>query len=356
MTKKQETKEEGWIVKIPKTSKEIKLDKKDRLIIQTLLENARTTLPILSKITNLSKNSIINRMKNYEKIGLTNGSSTFIAMHRLGLEFFSIGIKTKMTLLQKEKFIEQLKKINFVNQILVLASSHWDFFIRVYAKDSKHFDKLITQISKFKGIVSMDIIPVEEWNFLPTKYLAPELNLNKYTKKLDTSFQKTFSLTDKNRKISFDKKDLEILNALSGNTRIPLIDIASKIKISPDAVKYRINNLIKNKIIENFFININPFLLGYNAYLFAFQIFNREKINEIVKHLATHPKCTGVIKTNSNWNLLGAVLIKDTKELKEFEEKFFSKFENYIHNYEFIQILEQPHYKLFIKDLITKFY
>ncbi|MBU2104503.1 MAG: hypothetical protein KKF67_01870, partial [Nanoarchaeota archaeon] len=96
-------------------------------------------------------------------------------------------------------------------------------------------------------------------------------------------------------------------------------------------------------------------LLGFNAYLFSFQIFNREKINEIIKYLAYHPSCTGVLTAKSNWNIFGGILIKDTKELKEFEEQFFAKFENYVHNYEFIQILEQPYYKLFMKEVLTTF-
>ena len=69
-------------------------------------------------------------------------------------------------------------------------------------------------------------------------------------------------------------------------------------------------------------------------------------------YLASHPRCTGVIKTKANWNLIGGILFKDIHELKEFEEQFFTKFENYVHNYEFIQILEQPYYKLFMKELV----
>jgi len=348
----QTEKSEGWIVTIPRTKKEIKLDKKDRLILQALLENARTSLTTLSKITNLSKNSVVNRMNNYEKIGLTKGFSTFIDMKKIGLERYQIGIKTKMTLTQKEKFIQHLKEIKFLNQIIVFASSHWDFSIRFYTKDQKHFDKIITQINSFQNIVHMDILPIEGWDFSPTKFLAPELNLNKYIKKEDSSFQRTFSTKkETNEKFSFDKKDLEILDVLSHDARIPLVEIASKTNLSPDTIKYRMKNLIKKGIIGNFFINLNPYLLGFSAYFFFFQIFNREKIDEIIKHFANHPRCTGVLIAKSNWNLFGAILIKDTKELREFEEEFFNKFERYVHNYEFIQILEQPHYKMFIKEI-----
>ncbi|MBU2104826.1 MAG: AsnC family transcriptional regulator, partial [Nanoarchaeota archaeon] len=259
--KGETSKSEGWIVLIPRTRKEIKLDKKDRMILQALLENARTSLRTLSKITKLSKNSVVNRMNNYEKIGLTKGSSSFINIHKLGFDAYQIGIKTKMTLTQKEKFIEHLKKVKFLNQVMVLASSHWDFFVRLYAKDSKHFDSIITEINLFPNIIHLDILPIEAWNFSPTKYISPELNLNKFIKKEDSSFQKTFSARkNNNEKILFDKKDLEILNIISHNARIPLVEIASKVNLSPDTIKYRIKNLVKKRVIENFFINLNPFL------------------------------------------------------------------------------------------------
>ncbi len=56
--KTQTSREEGWIVQLPEQRKKIKLDKKDKLILQALTENARTTLKTLSKMTLLSKNSI----------------------------------------------------------------------------------------------------------------------------------------------------------------------------------------------------------------------------------------------------------------------------------------------------------
>ncbi len=351
--KEQTSKPEGWNVFLPKERKDIRLDKRDQIIIQTLSENARTSLNVLSKMTLLSKNSIANRIKNYERLGLIDGFSTFINIQKLGLEIYTLCIKTKMTLTQKEKFIEHLKKIRFLNQIVTLSPSHWDFVIRVYAKNTEHFDKIITQISSFPNIIHIDIIPSEDWDYNPVNYFNINVNLNRFIKKEDSSFQRTFSSKKEKIKIAFDKKDLEILDILSHNARIPLVEIGFKVNLSPDTVKYRIKNLIEKGIIECFFANLNPYLFGYSTYFFTFQIFNREKIKDIINHLANHPKCTGVMKTKSNWNLCGAILIKDTKELKEFEEEFFAKFENYVHNYEFTQILEQPYYRLFMKEILT---
>lgn len=344
----------GWTVFLPKEKKEIKLDKRDQIIIQVLMENCRTPLSIISKMTNLSKNSIINRINNYEKIGLINGYSTFINIQRLGLEMFTLGVKTKMILTQKEKYIQYLKKIEFLNQIIVLSSSRWDFMLRIYAKNSDHFDQIITEVNSFPNIVSTDILLSEDWAYKPVNYFDIDIKLNKYIKKENLSFQKTFMQKKEISKFSFDNNDLKILNIISHNAKIPLVELGRKINLSGDTIKYRIKNMIKKGIIECFFANINSFLLGYSFYIINLQIFNRNNIKKIINYLASHPKCAGVIKTKISWNLIGVILFKDTRELKLFEEDFFAKYGEQIHNYEFMQILEQPYYRLFLEEIIPK--
>ncbi|MBU4242264.1 MAG: AsnC family transcriptional regulator [Nanoarchaeota archaeon] len=346
-------KTEGWSIFLPKERKEIKLDKKDQRIIQTLVENCRTPLSTISKMTNLSKNSIINRINKYENGGLITGYSTFINIQKLNFEMFTIGIKTKMTLIKKEEFIQYLKKVKFLNQIIVLSSSRWDFMARIYAKNGDDFDKIITSISSFPDILIIDIMPSEDWEYKPVNYFDADINLNKYVKREDSSFQKTF-MQQKELEVSFDKEDLEILSILSHNAKISLVELGKKLNLSGDTMGYRIKNLIKRGLIESFFANINPFLLGYSAYLINFQIFNRKNIKSIITSLANHPKCTGVLRTKTSWNIITGILFRNIRELKSFEEAFFTKFGEQIHSYEFIQILEQPHYKLFLEELLQK--
>lgn len=62
-----------------------------------------------------------------------------------------------------------------------------------------------------------------------------------------------------------DILDLKILNALLDNCRESDRQIGSKIGISGNAVKSRIEKLIQNKTIENFALKIEPPILGYNV-------------------------------------------------------------------------------------------
>jgi len=66
-----------------------------------------------------------------------------------------------------------------------------------------------------------------------------------------------------------DKLDIQILSHLLNNCRKPDRQIGNEIGISGVAVKSRIQKLIKNKVIEEFALKIEPPVLGYSVLYFV---------------------------------------------------------------------------------------
>jgi len=66
-----------------------------------------------------------------------------------------------------------------------------------------------------------------------------------------------------------DKLDIQILSHLLNNCRKPDRQIGNEIGISGVAVKSRIQKMIKNKIIEEFALKIEPPVLGYSVLYFV---------------------------------------------------------------------------------------
>ena len=66
-----------------------------------------------------------------------------------------------------------------------------------------------------------------------------------------------------------DKLDIEILSCLLNNCRTPDSQIGKEIGISGVAVKSRIQKMIKQKIIEQFALKIEPPVLGYSVLYFV---------------------------------------------------------------------------------------
>ena len=90
------------------------------------------------------------------------------------------------------------------------------------------------------------------------------------------------------KKITLDITDRKILAELDRNCRVPNSILAKKVNKSREAVKYRIQQLQKNGIIEKFITSINPGKLGYHMFKVYLKLQNipneREKFFEELKH------------------------------------------------------------------------
>ena len=344
--------ESGWDIYLSKENKELNLDKKDLLILETLLENSRATLTTLNKITKLSKVALINRLKKLEKEKIIQGYSTIVNIHNLDYEMITLMIKTKMTLTEKEEFIDYLKQIPFINQIVTPYSSDWDFMLRVYAKNRKDMDELITKITKYGKILNLELLYLDEWFWKGRNNLFIKLDLNKYQKKEDSSFYKTFQ--KKKIKTKYDQKDLEILYYLSNNARISYIELGKKVNLSPDTISYRLKKLIQGNIIGGFSIMIDTYMLGFTPYLLNLQIYKRTNTSKIINFLLNSTKTTGIMHFKGSWNLQVYFLIKKPSELKEIEEALLKEFGEDINNYNFIPLKEQPYFEYFPREFTNK--
>ena len=63
--------------------------------------------------------------------------------------------------------------------------------------------------------------------------------------------------------MKLDKKDLQILGILDWNARMPITQVAKKVKLNKDVVRYRIRNLEKQEIISAYYSLINISKIGY---------------------------------------------------------------------------------------------
>ena len=66
--------------------------------------------------------------------------------------------------------------------------------------------------------------------------------------------------------MKLDLKDLKILSLLDQNARLSVIQIAKKLRLNKDVVRYRISNLEKDKIINGYYTIINTNKIGYTAF------------------------------------------------------------------------------------------
>lgn len=128
-----------------------------------------------------------------------------------------------------------------------------------------------------------------------------------------------------------DKKDERILLELILNSRIPLNRLAKKVGLSREVVNYRLSNLIKQKIIKEFYTIIDFHKLGFSkaGCLFQLKGISKEKEKEILDYLVKHKFVTYLGPLIGKWNFAFDIVYKDKEQLSSIIkgiEKKISKF------------------------------
>ena len=123
---------------------------------------------------------------------------------------------------------------------------------------------------------------------------------------------------DKILKLQFDEKDKEILNYLQENYRISYKDLSNKVNLAASTIHNRVQNMIKEGIIQKFDTLIDPFKVGYESIAILGLSVDPLKLDDIAKKLAEYNEIQLVTSSTGDHNLLVKVIAKDEKNLWRF--------------------------------------
>jgi len=136
--------------------------------------------------------------------------------------------------------------------------------------------------------------------------------------------------------------DKGILSALANNAKLQLKQVAKKVHVSDDTVKYRIRKLIKENIILGFLPIINISRLGYHNYGIQLELSNiayQEK-DKLSLYLAAHPDVSFCIRTSGQYELIVNISVRDNLHLHRFMTDIKQKFPKEIKTIEIFLILK----------------
>ncbi len=133
-------------------------------------------------------------------------------------------------------------------------------------------------------------------------------------------------------KVKLDLKDKKILTLLDENARYTNSQIAKKVKLSKPAVEYRIQRLIKNNAIFQFYTIIDFTKLGYSQYklYFKFQDVNLEEEKRIIDFWVKSKNSVWVGQVRGEWDLAVSILAKNNFEFGKIVSEFMNKFSKFI--------------------------
>lgn len=119
-------------------------------------------------------------------------------------------------------------------------------------------------------------------------------------------------------KYSLDEIDLQILDMLIENTRVPFTDISKKLNISAGTVHVRVKKMEESGYIIGSSLNLDYEKLGYSfiAYVGVF-LNNTSETKFVLQRINEIPYVTVAHITTGKFNIFCKIRAKDTKHAKD---------------------------------------
>jgi len=115
-----------------------------------------------------------------------------------------------------------------------------------------------------------------------------------------------------------NKKDLMILSILQEGARIPVSEIAKKVGLSENGVRYRLEKLEEEGYIKNYVALLNPKKFGKKTFaIFNMELENRQ-IKTSIRKLAEIEELIRIYQTTGQYSIKAFGLFDDEEDLTDF--------------------------------------
>lgn len=115
-----------------------------------------------------------------------------------------------------------------------------------------------------------------------------------------------------------DKKDLTLLRMLDANARVPIATIAQQLRLTENAVRYRIERLKTRGSLRGYSLKLSPAHFGKNIQV-VFSINVRpDSLASSLKKLAHYSEFTKVYRCSGEYSVVCIGFFNDNEHLEEF--------------------------------------
>ena len=308
-----------------------KIDLLDKKIMYELDLDARISASQLGRKLRKSKETINFRINRLINSGYLKGFYTIFNTSALGWFYVKFYFKFKNITSSKEKQLyDHLSKQNHI-AYLGSVEGKYDciilIMVRSYADLLGFQDAFMKKYGEF--IQEKDTV-----TFLTTHRLN-ERFLFEGKEKKDWCYPMGLG------NYILDKLDKDILNLISTNARMSLIDIAKKVNTDPKVVNYHLRKLEKDKIILAYVSSPNFDNLGKSFFQINISLKDPTQRLAITDFFDNTNKCLYAIELIGKYDLLVELHLDNMAELKIVLDLFREKFVNIYNDYDVLTISKE---------------
>jgi DNA-binding Lrp family transcriptional regulator len=292
----------------------IKIDKTDRKILTELDKNCRIPTTKLAKIVNKSRQAVEYRINQLISKGVITSFNTSFNPHKIGHKIYKVYLKLRNIPEEKQRLFAYLKSSGIVYWMGECSGS-WDLIFGVFAKSDYSFFELKNELtSKFN-----EIIVGEERGIL--------LDVKQYPKMYFTNqIVKPTMFAGEIVENELDELDYALLGEIVNNARIPIIELANKIKSTPIIVRRRLKILEQKEIIIQYRIGVDLNKLGLELYKAIIKLdkYTKDDERKLLEYLSNLPNVQYFIR--NLWQLEPELIVSSYQEYYQIIEELKKEF------------------------------
>ena len=316
-------------------TRKIKLDGKDKRILNLVFDHGRRPLHEIAKHVSLSKDTVRYRLQKMREKWFIHKYYAEINFSKLGyFEYLLALVVNKQDEQKVQSLITQLSKHPHVKRVLEF-SEKWDLEILIIARSITEFDQISNDITKGFEEIIMEKDRIATIKVFQS-YLMPDIFLEDRAPYLLPREQTTIRL---------DNLDYSILAVLSEKGRYSTYKIAQILKISHDTVNNRIKKMCSEGVIDAFHIEMNFSMLNYHWYSVPFDVmsFGEKEELAVQEIVRKNRNILSAKKTLGQYNFRINVLAPSVMELYKIIQDIKNTFMGRIKSHQ-IWIVIKEHY------------
>jgi DNA-binding Lrp family transcriptional regulator len=294
----------------------MKLDKRDKMILSVMEYDSRTKEKELAKLCHLSKDAIRYRIRKLESQKIITKYTCFVDYTKLGLASYKLYLKIRGS---EKDWMALRAFLDGKPNVLVRfeAQSDWNFGIGYFARSLEDYYAFELELfSKFESIIQNS----ELCHMVDVLFFEPKILVERSSG--------TFKLFAGVRNTQVDSKDVKLMERLLGDSGSSLLDLAKAIGLSSDSTKKRMRRLEEEGVITRYITLIDHRKLGFEIYKVFISVrdYTGSVEKELVAQLASYRNIRNIIRMVGPWKLEVELICSSYDEffgiLKELRTKF----------------------------------